>query len=133
MASKNSSQTRIKLPTTVKEYEELVDKVVKKHKLQDKHHAAAIISVAIRHLPVTEAYTTLDYLGHYVIKNIANFIADHQAKVLRHESEIDQLANILTNDPNDGQARDALVKAKNEGSIYAAAALDKLEPNAIAG
>ncbi len=124
---------KIKLPTTVKAYEKLVAKVVKKYKLEDAHHAAAIISVAIRHLPNDQAYTTVKFLGDYVTKNIANFIADHQSKVLRHESEVDQLVSILKNDPNDNQARDALTKAVGEGSKYAEAALQKLQPDVIAG
>ncbi len=124
---------KIKLPTTLLEYDQLVRKVVEKYKFTDYNHTSAIISVAIRHLPPDQAYSTVKYLGDYVSKNLANYIANHKSQTLQHEAQIDQLVNILTTDPNDNQARDALIKAKNEGSEYAAKAFDKLEPNAIAG
>lgn len=125
---------KIKLPTTLAEFDTLVDKVVKKYKLEDKHHAAAIISVAIRHLPNEQAYSTLDYLGQYVLKNLANFVANHKGQVLQQKSQIDALVNILANDPNDNQARDQLYLASQE-SEYAKEQFEKLEAKAtvIAG
>ncbi len=118
---------RVKLPTTLKEYDDLVDKVVKKFKLADLHHASSIISVAIRHLPNTAAYTTIDYLGEYVQKNIANFIADHKSNLLKHAAQIRHLADLLRSDPGNTQARDELQKAANDGSEPAKEALAKLE------
>lgn len=124
----NLFQRKVKLPITTSEFENLVTRVVKKYELTDRHHAAAIISVAIRHLPNTQAYTTLEYLGHSVLKNIANYVANHKGETLRHESQIAQLVNILTNDPNNLQAFDELTRASNEGSEQAKAALAKLFP-----
>lgn len=133
MKKKSSLTSKIRLPITVKEYDSLVKKVVTHFKLKDVHHAAAIISVAIRHLPPTQAFTTLDYLGQYVIKNLANYVANHKAQILQHESQVDQLTAILKTDPNDAQAMDELTKAANEGSTYARDALTKLTPTAQAG
>ncbi len=118
---------KVKLPTTIKEFDSLVARVVKKYKLEDAHHAAAIISVAIRHLPNDQAYTTLEYLGESVIKNIANFVANHKSQVLQHSAQITHLVNMLQTDAGNIQARDELQKAANEGSIEAKAALEKFE------
>lgn len=116
------------LPTTLEGFDALVATLVKKYKLKDAHHTAAILSIAIRHLPATQAYATLDYFGQYIQKNIANYVANHKAQGLKHESEVDQLVNLLKNDPYDTQARDKLQLAANEGSKYAESALAKLEP-----
>lgn len=127
---------KVKLPTTESEYETLVNRVVDKYKLTDRHHAAAIMSVAIRHIPNEEAYTTLDYLGQYIMKNIANYVAYHKGETLKHKSQIQQLESILTTDPNNSQAMDELTKAAKEGSQDAKDSLDRLlktpaEPNVV--
>lgn len=119
-------QRRVQLPTTPEAFDRLVARVVKEYKLIDAHHAAAVISVAIRHLPHTEAYCTVKYLGDYVLKNLANYVADHKSQIMKHESQIDQLIALLKSNPNDNQARDGLEKAANEGSEYAKAELAKL-------
>lgn len=122
---------KIKLPTTPDAFDKLVHKLATKYKFTDTHHVAAVISVAIRHLPATQAYSTLDYFGQYVSKAIANSVADFKNKQLRHEGEIDQLASLLRNDPNDVQARDRLQLAANEGSDYASKVLQALEPHQV--
>lgn len=119
---------KIKLPVTLEDFDKLVGTVVDKYGLTDPHHAAAIISVAIRHLPNDQAHTTLEYLGHSVLKNLANYVSNHKSQTLQHEAQINQLQDILTNDPNDQQARDELQKAANEGSELAKLALQKLNP-----
>lgn len=116
----------IKLPTTLVAFDALVDTIVKKYKLTDAHHAAAIISVAIRHIPNDEAHTTLEYLGNSVLKNLANYVAYHKGETLKHTAQVDQLINVLTQDPNNQQAFDELNKAANEGSEPAKEALLKL-------
>lgn len=117
---------KIKLPTTLKDFDKLVDTLVKKYKLEDRNHAAAVLSVAIRHLPSTQAYATLDYFGHYILKSIANHIADHKNKMMRHSAQIDQLESLLRDDPANNQAIDELQKAATEGSQYAHDALLRL-------
>jgi hypothetical protein len=126
-------QHKYLLPRTPEAYDELVDKVCKKFKLIDKHHAAAVISVAIRHLPPEQGTTTLEYLGHYVIKNIANYVANHKGEILKHEGQVNQLVDNLKNNPNDQQSRDSLYTAASDGSPYAIKALEKLgfEPAAV--
>jgi len=116
---------KVKLPTTIQEFDDLAALVVKRYNLVDAHHAAAVLSVAIRHLPPEQAYARLDYLGHYILKNIANHVANRKCQVLQHEAQIDQLASLVEADPANSQARDALVKAASEGSKYAASMLDK--------
>lgn len=118
---------KIKLPTTLKEFDDLVTLVGRKYNLTDLHHAGAIISVAIRHLPNDTAHTTYDYLGHSVLKNIANYVASHKADTMKHEAQVSQLAQMLKSDPSNTQARDELQKAANEGSEVAKIALKTLE------
>lgn len=119
---------KVKLPTTEADYDALVKMVIKSFGLKDAHHAAAIMSVAIRHLPNDQAYTTVDYLGQYITKNIANFVANHKSKLLQHEGEVAQLESILKLNPSDMQAFDALTKAASDGSLAARAALDRIQP-----
>lgn len=119
---------KVKMPQTVAEFDKLVDKVVAKYSLSDKHHAAAIISVAIRHLPNDQGYTTLQYLGESVMKNVANYVANHKGETLRHESQIKQLESILLNEPNNQQALDEMTKAANEGSALAKETIARLYP-----
>lgn len=118
---------KIMLPTTLEGYDALVDQVVAKYKLTDRNHASGLISIAIRHLPVTQADTTLEYLGHYVLKNLANYVANHKGEQLRHEAQVNQLSDILAVDPLNQQARDGLQKAADEGSKVAKDALHRLE------
>lgn len=114
---------KIKLPVTPHDYDKLVGIICHKYKLRDAHHAAAILSIAIRHLPPEQYTCTLDYLGHYILKNIANHVADHKSKLLQHEAQIDHLVHLLIQDPLNVEARDGLEKAANEGSEYACKAL----------
>jgi hypothetical protein len=119
---------KIILPTTLDGFDALVDRLVKKYKFADRHHTAAILSVAIRHLPQTEAHATLEYFGNYINKNLANYVANHKGQMLQHEAQIDQLVSLLKQDPADNQARDSLEKAAGEGSAYAANALKLIAP-----
>ena len=119
---------RVKLPTTLEEYESLLDRVIAKFKLTDRHHAKALMAMAIKHTTVTDAYTTLDYLGHYILHNIAWYVADNVSKTLQHKAQVEQLEAILKTDPNNQQAMDALQKAANEGSEDAKSAIERLLP-----
>jgi hypothetical protein len=119
---------KVLLPQSPEEFDSLVDRVVKKFNLKDKHHAAAIISVAIRHIPNEQAHTTIKYLGHYVQKNIANYVANYKSNQLQHEAQVTQLENMLKADPGNLQARDELQKAAGEGSTAAKTALARIYP-----
>ena len=122
---------KVKLPTTLDEFDKLSALIVKKYKLTDPHHAAAILSVAIRHIPNDEAYTTLDYLGHSILKNIANYVANHRGDTLRQKAQIDALAAMVKADPNNQQAWDELEKiaadSSQEGAKDARKAILQLE------
>lgn len=118
---------KVRVPTTLQEFDDLVTLVGRKYKLEDLHHAAAIISVALRHLPNDQAYTSLDYLGHSILKNISNYVCNHKAEVLKHGAQVEHLVALLKKDPNDQQVRDELTKAADEGSESAKNALSKLE------
>lgn len=120
-------QRKVKLPTTLQAFDDLVTLVGRKYKLEDLNHAAAIIAGAIQHLPPTQAYVTYEYLGHYVIKNIANYVAKHKSQTLQHEHQINLLVSLLETDPGDTEARDKLQTAANQGSTLAKDALSKLE------
>lgn len=117
----------VKLPTSPDQFDQLVSKIVKKYKLKDANHAAAIISLAIRHLPNNKAYTTYRFLGHTILKNIANQVANHKAEVIKHNGQVDQLVSMITQDPSNQQARDELQKAADEGSEKAKLALHQIE------
>ena len=119
-------QRKIKLPTELADFDVLVDRVCAKYKLTDRNHAAAVISVAIRHLPNEQGYTTLDYLGHSVIKALANYVANYKAELMRHEDQVRIFFDRLVSNPNDMEARDKLQVAADQGSAAAKAALDKL-------
>lgn len=120
-------ERKIYLPRDSEQYDALVEKVVKRFKLKDKHHAAALISGAIRHIPNEEAQTTIKFLGHYVLKNLANYVAYHKAEELKHEASITNLVNEIEKDQFNQEAWDKLDKAAEEGSEAAKKALMKLE------
>lgn len=119
----------INLPTTSQGFEDLVDVLMSKYGLTDRNHTAAILSVAIRHLPNHQATTTYQYLGHYILKNLANYLANHKSQVLQHESEVAQLVEMIKKDPSDQQAIDELQKAADQGSESAKAALKAAAAN----
>lgn len=120
-------QKKIKLPQTHQQFDDLVLLVCKRYGIEDTHHAGAIISVAIRHLPNDQAYTTLQYLAESVMKNVANFVANHKGQMLQHEGQIRILIDELKKNPLNQQARDELQKASDEGSPIAQQALQSLE------
>lgn len=124
-----ADRNNIYLPTTEKEFDDLVDQVMAAYpKITDKEVAAAVISVAIRHLPNDQATSTLQYFGHTVLKAMANHVANFKSEKAKHEVQVEHYFNLLKSDPNDNQARDQLEKWANEGSNAAKGALAKLEP-----
>ena len=120
---------KVWLPRSLEQFDILVDRVVKKYNIEDRHHAAAIISVAIRQLPNTQATTTLKFLGESVLKNLANYIANTKGDMLKHEGQVTQLADLIRQEPNNQEAWDGLRKAANDGSPLAKDQLAKLEAN----
>jgi Glu-tRNA(Gln) amidotransferase subunit E-like FAD-binding protein len=118
---------KVPLPTTPEAFDALITRLVARYKLTDAHHAAAIISVAIRHLPNDVDHTTEAYLIANVRKNIANHIAASKASVLQHDAECKQLVDLLKTNPNNMQARDALTAAASDGDKAAIEALKALE------
>jgi hypothetical protein len=116
----------VKLPVTLEEFDSLATQVIKKFNLKDEHHAAAIMSIAIRHLPNEQAFTRIDYLGHYIMKNIANYVANHKAETLKHVGQVTHLVTMLETEPNNQQAWDELTKAADQGSEIAKTAIEKL-------
>ena len=85
---------KIQLPTTVAAYDKLVERLMQAYKLTDKNHTAAILSVAIRHLPPEQFTTTYQYLGDYIQKNIANYVANYKAQTLQHEAQVQKSLKI---------------------------------------
>jgi hypothetical protein len=117
------------VPITEDEFDELVKEVIERYKLPNREHAEAVIANRICHLPPDQALVSLEYLGHCVIKNIAYQIAQNRGQKMNHKIQIDQLDSILTNNPLDQQALDALSKASEEGSEYAKEILNKYMKN----
>lgn len=121
----------VRLPTTEKEFESLVDTVVRRYHLPNRDHAAAVIANRIQHLPPDQAHATLSFLGRCVIKNIAYQIAQAKGSMIHHKQQVDMLISQLTVEPNDQQARDSLDRAIREGSDYAKTESEKLAPPSL--
>ncbi len=115
------------LPTTEEAFDKLIDDLVETYKLPSKEHATAVVANRIQHLPPDQATTTMKYLGHCVLKNIAFQIAQSKHQKVTHKLQIDQLIQVLKGSPNDAQARDAIDKEISEGSEYAKEELAKLD------
>lgn len=118
---------RTKLPQTPEEFDKLINHLASTYRLPDKAHAAAIISVAIRHLPNDVDRCTESYLVASVRKNIANHVCASVSNRLQHEAEVTQLVALCKANPNDMQARDALTAAAHEGSEVAKKGLKEVE------
>jgi hypothetical protein len=123
------AQKKILLPTTEKAFDRLIKVLVKKYKLPSEEHATAVVARQIMHLPVDQATTTLEYLGHCVLKNMAYQLAQSKGRGVQHRSQIDQLVAELTSDPANQQAMDHLEQAISDGSEYAKLALEKIRPS----
>lgn len=117
----------IMLPITEKGFDDLVEILTKKYRLPDKNHCAAVIATAIRHLPPTQATTTLTYLGHYVHKSLANQLAQFKTQSIQHTLQVQQNLDLCLQDPGNIQAFDELTQAANAGSLPAKEALSRLE------
>lgn len=115
------------LPTTEKAFDMLVDEVCDRYNIVNKEHAAAVIANRIMHLPVDQATTTLRYMGSCVRKNISYQIAQAKGSRIAHVHQIDDIVQVLKTDPNNAEARDALVKAAADGSAYANEQIAKLD------
>lgn len=115
------------LPITHDEFNALVKRVTTRYKIENNVHASSVIANRMMHLPPEQAQASDEYFGHCVLKNIAFQVAQNQGSRIAHENQIDELIQHLHADKNNNQARDAIVKAINDGSPYAAAALKKFE------
>jgi len=118
---------KIRLPISVKEYEQLVNTLVKRYGFEEPEHVAAVISVAIRHIDNQTAHTTLEYLRDCVWKQMANHVASHKGDLIRHKSQVDQMVSMFKKDPNNQQILDELKKYADNGFEYAKTELSKLE------
>ena len=118
---------KIRLPISVQEYEQLVNKLVTKYGFEERDHVAAVISGAIRHIDNQTAYTTLHYLAQCVWKQMANHVAYHKAELIQHTVKVDNMVAMFKQDPNNNQVLDELRKYADQGSEYAKEALYKLE------
>lgn len=107
----------------------LVDKVMKKFKLENKEHAVAMTINAIKSLPVDQAWISIDNVGARILKHIAWTIADHKGKEQSyeaHKADVASLEDALTSDPNNTQAKDQLETYAKQGSEVAKETLKKL-------
>jgi hypothetical protein len=120
------SDDAVLLPTTVEKFDALVDDICMEYDLKDKRHAAAVISVAIRHLPNDQAFTTTTYLYNSIHKSLANHVASYIGDRSKHEVQIEMLCDKIKKDPNDQQAWDELQKAADQGSDIAKKWIEQL-------
>lgn len=119
-------QEEIFLPTTEGAFDVLVAELVEHFKLPSAEHCAAVVANRIQHMPPDVATTTRRALGHCVLKNVAYQIAQARSQKLTHQAQVDQLTALLTANPLDQQAWDALDKAVADGSDYALDARSQL-------
>ena len=126
-----NDEEQIMLPTTEEQFDKLIDDLTGMYALPNKEHASAVVANRIMHLPADQATSTMRYLGHSVLKNIAYQVAQSKGMRIAHKAQIDQLIQTLKATPNDQQSRDAITKAIGEGSEYAKAEIEKLEPQEV--
>ena len=117
----------VSLPTTEDEFNFFISRIVKRYKLPNWDHAAAVIANRIMHLPPDQATTTEKYLAGCVLKNIAYQVAQARGSRIAHHAQIDELIANLKADPNNQQSRDQIQKAANDGSEYAKARLAEFD------
>jgi hypothetical protein len=122
-----TSNKTVELPTTEESFNGLINTLVKKYKLPNWEHAAAVVANRIMHLSPDQATTTERYLAHCVLKNIAYQVAQARGQRIAHKGQCDELAARLKAEPNNQEARDALQKSANEGSEYAKAIIAKID------
>jgi len=116
------------LPTTKEELNELLDELVSRYKLPNREHAQAVVCNQIQRMPPEQALSSLQFLGHCILKNIAYNLARATTSEMHHKLQIDEMAAHLKTQPHDQQALDELQKAVNEGSAYAKEILDQYRP-----
>lgn len=126
-----STEKDITLPVTEDAFDELIRIIMKKYKFTDQEHTIAVVSNRIQMMPADQAHTNIQYLADCVTKSLAYSIARHKATILRHQHEVNELDKVLTADPLDQQALDALTRAVSEGSELAKAVLSKYRVTSI--
>lgn len=117
---------KVKLPTTVEDYDKLVYRVCDKYGFKDARHIAAVISRVVKHIAIDQDWTTLDYIKQNINKSYANHVATFIAGKTQHEAQIDGLVDMIKQDPLNQQAWDELTKFSDSGSPKAKEALEKL-------
>lgn len=121
--------TRVLLPQTEGQFDDLIRFLVRTYNLPDEEHAAVVVANRIRHSAVDQAYVTMDSLAQAVQRNIAYQVAESKGSKISHKLQVENLKALLKTEPNNQQAVDALEAAKNEGSTLAAEALEEIFPN----
>lgn len=118
----------ILLPQTEEQFDLLVRQIMDRFRLENFDHTAAVLAAQIQRIPPDQAYSTLKFLGHSVLKSISYAVALHKSRKLSHKNQIDVIAEVLKNNPYDQQALDALETASKDGSEYAREILSLYRP-----
>lgn len=108
-----SSLTKVSLPRSVEEFDQLVQDVITCFKFKndiDQKQIAGIISVALRRLPNECGSTTIGFLGNTVVRQICAQICNFKSQVISAEIKAETLIHRLAADPNDQQSLDELQK-----------------------
>lgn len=125
-AKPQAKAKQVLLPITEAGFDAFIKTLVKTYKLPNEEHAAAVVANRIQHLPVDQAYVSLEHLAHCVLKNVAYQVAQSKSRLIQHKMQIEQLEAALKVNPLDQQALDHLEAAIKEGSTYAQEAFDRL-------
>lgn len=116
------------VPRTKEEFDEVVRLLTETFPLSDSKHTEAVVAQRLQHLPVDQGFYTLNHLGNCVLRNMTFFLCQSISQNMAHEAQIRDLESLLTVDPLNQQARDALEKAAKEGSPFARDALERIFP-----
>lgn len=111
------------LPQTPEQYDVLVDRVAFAVPYSTKDYLSQLVSNAIRNFPKDKSHITFHYLLKIVQKQIANDVAYEKFQALQNAAKVKFIMSRLQQEPNDTEARDALVKFAAHGSIEAKDAL----------
>ena len=121
-------ETLVCFPTTLFEFDQLVDDLMEQYALDDREHTVAMVVNRIQHAPPDQMETTMEDFGRRILKNKAYQLAQFIGQKAQHKAQMDQLGAMLRADPHNQEAIDHLQKAINSGSEYAKAIMDEIFP-----
>lgn len=122
------NETPVCFPTTLTEFNQLIDDLMEDYALDDRDHTIAMVVNRIQHAPPDQMETTMEDFGRRILKNKSYQLAQFIGAKAQHKAQMDQLGAMLKTDPHNQEAVDHLQKAINAGSEYAKTIMDGIFP-----